>query len=79
MPKLTPKNQVTIPKVIRDRLGIGPGDPVEFVEEEGVIVLRRAEARPSFREYRGFLKRFLGRSTEEIMEELRGSPDDLVD
>jgi AbrB family looped-hinge helix DNA binding protein len=39
--KVTSKGQVTIPKHIRERLGIGPGSEVDFVEaDEGVLVER---------------------------------------
>ena len=33
------KGQVVIPKALRDRLGIRPGDVVDVVEEEGKLVL----------------------------------------
>lgn len=36
--RVTTKGQVTIPKDIRDRLGIGPGSEVEFVEGAGGVV-----------------------------------------
>lgn len=37
---ITSKGQVTIPKRVRDRLGVNPGDRVEFVEmENGVFQL----------------------------------------
>jgi AbrB family looped-hinge helix DNA binding protein len=29
---LTSKGQITLPKTVRDRLGVGAGDKVEFVE-----------------------------------------------
>ena len=38
--RVTSKGQVTIPKDIRDRLGIGPGSEVEFVERDKVVLLR---------------------------------------
>jgi antitoxin PrlF len=40
---LTSKGQVTIPKHIRDSLGLGPGSAVDFdVDEQGRVVLRPA-------------------------------------
>ncbi|PWJ78389.1 AbrB family looped-hinge helix DNA binding protein [Pseudaminobacter salicylatoxidans] len=44
--RVTEKGQVTIPKEIRDRLGIGPGSEVEFVERDSVVVLEKREALP---------------------------------
>jgi len=38
--KLTIKGQTTIPKAVRDQLGIGPGDRLVFVHKEGQIVLQ---------------------------------------
>jgi AbrB family looped-hinge helix DNA binding protein len=44
---LTVKGQVTIPKRVRDALGLKPGDGVDFVlGENGKVVLRRAEPLP---------------------------------
>jgi AbrB family looped-hinge helix DNA binding protein len=39
---LTSKGQVTIPKAIRDKLGLKPGDKIMFSLENGHITLRRA-------------------------------------
>ena len=44
--RVTEKGQVTIPKEIRDRLGIGPGSEVDFVERDAVVLLERREAAP---------------------------------
>ena len=33
--KITTKGQITLPKDVRDRHGLKPGDRVEFVEEDG--------------------------------------------
>jgi antitoxin PrlF len=42
---LTSKGQITLPKDIRDRLGLKPGDRLDFrVDEEGVITARRRKS-----------------------------------
>ncbi len=45
--RVTTKGQVTIPKEIRNRLGIGPGSEVEFVEQGNVMLLRRRRIKSS--------------------------------
>jgi len=39
--RVTSKGQVTIPRAIRDRMGITPHSEVEFVVEEGQVIMRR--------------------------------------
>ncbi len=58
---ISSKGQVTVPQEIRKRLGLAPGDRVEFVVEEGRTVLRpvRAEANP-FEKYIGIAGPFPG-------------------
>lgn len=42
---LTSKGQVTIPKHVRDALGLAPGTAVDFaVNREGQVVLQKAKA-----------------------------------
>lgn len=38
--KLSAKSQTVIPKEVRERLGVGPGDSIEFEERNGEIVVR---------------------------------------
>ena len=69
---VTSKGQVTIPKPVRDLLGIEAGTKVEFrANEAGEIVLMRAETTgPSrFAKLRGTLRSDL--TTDEIMAMLR--------
>jgi AbrB family looped-hinge helix DNA binding protein len=42
--RVTEKGQVTIPKDIRDALGIGAGTEVEFERRKDAIVVRKAKA-----------------------------------
>ena len=53
--KITSKGQITLPKEIRTRLGIGLGDEVAFVEENGVYLLKKVGT-SLFGDYDRFLK-----------------------
>ena len=46
---VTTKGQVTIPKTIRDALGIHPNDRVEFIRDGERIVLQPLKGLKSFR------------------------------
>jgi AbrB family looped-hinge helix DNA binding protein len=66
------KGQITIPKPLRVRLGIRRGQVLEVREERGRLVMsKQAPPRDAIDKLFGILK--LGRSTDEIIEELRGS------
>ena len=43
------KGQVVIPKDLRERIGIGPGDDVAFEPVDDGIVVRRVSDRPPLR------------------------------
>ena len=67
------KGQVTIPKPLRDRLGIRPGQELDFVEEEGRLVATKTTAVDPVDTVYGILD--LGRTTDEFLRELRGEGD----
>jgi AbrB family looped-hinge helix DNA binding protein len=73
---VTVKGQVTIPKPVRDLLGIVPGSKVDFHRApDGSVVLVRADRkRPAgrFGKLRGHGGR--GMSTDAIMALTRGEP-----
>jgi antitoxin PrlF len=72
---LTTKGQVTIPKPIRDRLGIGPGSAVEFeIGQDGRVILSRADrtAPPKSRFERLRGRATTGLTTDQIMALTRG-------
>ena len=77
MSKLTSKGQVTIPKRLRDHLGLKPGSEVEFaMNNQGEIVVRTKEKLPKsrFDAIRG--TRNLGMTTDESMRLLRGDREE---
>jgi AbrB family looped-hinge helix DNA binding protein len=41
--RLSPKGQVTIPKKVREQLGLAPNDYIIYEIQEGVAVLRKLE------------------------------------
>ena len=58
MPRVTTKGQVTIPKEIRDALGIEPGDEVTFERADSGYKIRKKEPTTAdgddpFEKYRG--------------------------
>ena len=73
---LTVKGQVTIPKPIRDALGLKPGSQMNFaVNREGDVVLHKADRRPAgkpnrFEAARG--KADVKWRTRDLMALLRG-------
>jgi AbrB family looped-hinge helix DNA binding protein len=72
---ITVKGQVTIPKHIRDALGLTPGSRVEFTVEDGRLVLRKSGKRNGSKGDR--FDRARGKAevkwrTEDLMKLLRG-------
>lgn len=72
---ISEKGQITIPKRLRDRLGLRPGQVLEFdTDSQGRLIGTKAPtARDALDELYGSLK--LARSSDEIMHELRGPVD----
>ena len=76
MGKVTSKGQVTIPKRVRDALGLGPGANV-LIESQGDLAVIRPAKKPAKSDFvkrlekvRGTLKSDM--TTDEIMELMRG-------
>ena len=67
--KVAERGQVTIPKALRNRLGIEPGTMLEFSEEEGRLVAVKAKTIDPVEQVYGSLGR--SRHTDDIMKELR--------
>jgi AbrB family looped-hinge helix DNA binding protein len=85
--RVTTKGQVTIPKPIRDHLGIGPGSEVECVATDGgvqlVAVNENLSEEEKLRRLQDVLDRMEGTldlggmTTDQYMEWLRGPREDL--
>ena len=77
MSKVTQKGQVTIPLQIRSLMSIKTGDEIIFKVDNGEVLLKKKQASTkNFKKYIGFLAHQKGKRPEDIIDELRGTPDD---
>ena len=65
------KGQVTIPKALRMRLGIKPGEVLDFVEEGGRLVATKSVAVDLVEAVSGILGNE-GQNTDEFIDSVRG-------
>jgi antitoxin PrlF len=70
--KITTKGQITIPKRVRERMGLRTGDELEFIEEGGLYRIKKCIPPDSLKKYRGYLKDLAGHDPDRIIEEMRG-------
>jgi AbrB family looped-hinge helix DNA binding protein len=80
--KVTPKYQVTIPTLVRRKIGVGAGDVLEAKVEKGKITLT-PKASPNEREYtpeqRRVIDMRLAKSLAEVKRGLTFGPFDTAD
>jgi antitoxin PrlF len=77
---ISERGQITVPKAIRDRLGLSPGTTLEMDFATGGFVARKIANHSPWREALGVIRRMGGTdSTDKIIDELRGSPDAVQD
>lgn len=77
--KITSKGQITLPKEIRDQLGLESGDEVEFYVEDGDYHMRKVAPRSRLAAWRGFLKEYTGQRSDDLVDEMRGERLDYRD
>lgn len=64
------RGQVTIPKRLRERLGVKPGTVLEFSEEHGRLIVVKASGIDPVAEVSGYLGNRL--NTDALVTQLRG-------
>ena len=67
------KGQVTIPKELRERLGIQPGTVLEFAAERGRLVARKVQVADPFARWAGAFRD--GRRSDALLASLRDEPE----
>ncbi len=69
--KVTSKGQVTIPKKLREKMGLNPGDYLEVKESKEGYVIRKRIENDKIKKYVGILNKEI--SSDRLIEELRGN------
>ncbi len=70
--RVAERGQVTIPKRLRERLGVKPGTILEFSEEHGRLIAVKSGGADPVTEVLGCLGNRI--DTDAIMAQLRGRP-----
>lgn len=70
---ISEKGQITVPKPLRDRLGIRACARLESTEDHGGFVVRKASDRDPVGAVYGILN--LDQSTDDTLRALRGEPN----
>jgi len=66
--RVTTKGQITIPRGVRDALGISPETEIDFIEDQGrfyIVKINEPKVNGKFRKFRGIASSKM--STDEIM------------
>ncbi len=73
MARVTNRGQVTLPKRIRDELGLIPGSEVEFEIRDGQVFLLKKTSEPKLARWQGYLcGKQSDSSVDDLVDELRG-------
>lgn len=70
--KVTSKGQITIPKSVREKLGLKTGTGVAFEERNGVFYIKKSQTKSPFDKWKGKLRKFKGKNSDQLIKELRG-------
>jgi len=66
------KGQVTIPKLIRDDLGLVPGSALNFIKDHGRIIVKKVVTKNPISAWCGKSRLPVGSSVMDYLETLRG-------
>ena len=65
------KGQITIPKTIRESLGLGPGTILDVQEADGGLVLRKRNTTDPIEQWRGKARLPIGKNVDEYLASIR--------
>lgn len=70
--KVTSKGQITLPKKVREKLGVNAGEVVGFEEKNGLIYIQKTIQKSPFDKWVGRLKHLEGEKSDDLVKDLRG-------
>ena len=70
--KITTKGQITIPKAVREKLGLSPGEDLLFAEKGDVFIIKKIIRKSPFDKWVGYLRKRKGTTSDNVIDELRG-------
>ena len=70
--KVTSKGQITVPRQVREKLGVQPGEGIGFEEKDGIFYIKKAVKKSPFDKWVGKLTPLKGKKSDAIIGELRG-------
>lgn len=70
--KVTAKGQITLPKEVRENMGIAVGEEVEFQKDENGYLLKKKVRCSPFDKFVGCLKDKRDATPDQIVDEMRG-------
>lgn len=70
--KVTSKGQITIPKKVRDKIGVSTGESLRFEEKEGVFYIKKSIRKSPLDRWIGYLAGHTKKESDTIIEEMRG-------
>ena len=71
--RVTERGQITIPKAVRESLGIRPGQELEVREQDGAIVAYKVTTTDPLTAVTGIIE--TDRRTDDLIGEIRGEAD----
>ncbi len=74
--RVSERGQITIPKAVRESLGIRPGQVLEVREQDGAVVACKAAMVDPLEAVTGIIETDC--STDDLIEEIRGGEADAV-
>ena len=73
MATVSSKGQITLPKHVRDALGLRAGAELSFEIQPGQVILRKEAPERALARWTGHLRdQAAGRSTDDVIAEMRG-------